>query len=122
MSTKATPYTGKILKVDLTNNLITEDVLDPRVMRKYVGGTGIGARILYDEVPPGVEWSDPENRLILASGPLGGTRVQGSGTFSVVTKGCLTNGATATQANGFFGAFLRFNGFIAVVFQGISDR
>ncbi|MFC1928392.1 aldehyde ferredoxin oxidoreductase family protein [Chloroflexota bacterium] len=120
--TDSTVYSGKILKVDLTSKKVAEQVLDQGTMKKYVGGTGIGARILYNEVPPGVEWSDPENRLILATGPLSGTRMGGSGTFSVVTKGCLTNGGTATQANGYLGAYLRFNGLIGVVFHGASDH
>ncbi|MDO8568142.1 MAG: aldehyde ferredoxin oxidoreductase C-terminal domain-containing protein, partial [Dehalococcoidales bacterium] len=115
-------YVGNILRIDLTGRRVTPEVIDEQTLRKYVGGTGVGARILYDEVPPGVEWNDPENRLIMATGPLAGTRMGGSGTFSVVTKGCLTNGATATQANGYWGAYLRFNGFMGLVFQGASDK
>jgi aldehyde:ferredoxin oxidoreductase len=77
--------------------------------------------VLYDEVPPGVEWSDAENRLIVASGPLGGTRVGGSGTISVITKGPLTNGATTSQANGFLGAYMRLNGYDGVVIEGAAE-
>jgi len=65
-----------------------------------------------------VEWHDERNRLIMATGPLGGTRVSESGTFSIVTKGALTNGAVATQANGFFGTFLRFSGYDSIIVQG----
>jgi aldehyde:ferredoxin oxidoreductase len=111
-------YAGKLLRVDLTSEQITEEELDEETARKYIGGTGIGARYLYEEVPAGVEWSDEGNRLIIASGPLGGTRVGGSGTVSVVTKGALTNGAVAAQANGFFGAFLRFCGYDGIILQG----
>jgi len=46
---------------------------------KYLGGTGVGVEYLYREVPPGVQWDDPENRIIMASGPMGGTPVAGSG-------------------------------------------
>ncbi len=113
-------YLGKFLRVDLTIGKISEEKFDVATMRSCVGGTGIGARVLYDEVKPGVGWSDPDNRIILASGPLGGTRVTGSGTFSVVTKGCLTNGGTATQANGYLGAYLRSNGFAGLIIQGAS--
>jgi len=115
-------YMGRLIRVDLTNKKVTEEVLDQEIVRKYVGGTGFGARILYNEVAPGVEWAHPENRMILATGPLGGTRMAGSGTFSLVTKGPLTNGGTATQANGYFGAYLRFNGLAGVVVHGASDR
>ncbi len=115
-------YEGKILRVDLTNKQVTAEELDETTLRKYVGGTGLGIKYLYEEVPSGVEWSDPENRLILASGPLGGTRVGGSGTFSVVTKGPLTNGAASSQANGFLGAYLKFSGFDGIIVQGAANR
>ena len=119
---KVSVYAGRLLRVDLTNKRVTEEVLDQDVVRKYVGGTGFGARILYNEVAPGVEWAHPDNRMDFATGPLAGTRMAGSGTFSLVTKGPLTNGGTATQANGYFGAYLRFNGLAGVVVQGASDR
>lgn len=115
-------YAGKILRVDLANESVAEEKLDEATLRKYIGGTCLGVKYLYDEVPPGVEWSDPENRLIMATGPLGGTRMSGSGTISVVTKGSLTNGATSTQANGFFGAFLKFSGFDGIVMHGAAKR
>ena len=115
-------YMGKILRVELSEKQFTIENEDPAVLRKYLGGMGLGAKILYDEVPAGINWSDPENRLILATGPLGGTRVMGSGNFSLVTKGALTEGATATQANGFFGAYLKLAGFDAVVIQGRANE
>jgi len=99
-------YAGKILRVDLTNERLNEEALDEATLRSLFGGVGFGARYLYDEVPAGVAWDDPDNRLIVASGPLGGTRAGGSGTISFSTKGPLTNGATSTQANGFMGAFM----------------
>ena len=115
-------YAGKILRVNLTNELITEENVDETTLRKYVGGTGLGAKFLYDEVPPAVGWDHPENRLIFALGPLNGIPVAGSGSYSVVTKGALTGGGTSTQANGDFGAYLKFSGFDAVIFQGIAKR
>ena len=84
MSNK-TRYGGTYLRVDLSAGRIESQTVDEATQRAYPGGSSYGARVLYDEVPPGVEWSDPENRLIVASGPLGGTRVGGSGTISVVT-------------------------------------
>ena len=47
-------YTGKVLRVDLDTEQITEDLLDEATARKYLGGTGLGVKYLYDEVPPGV--------------------------------------------------------------------
>lgn len=115
-------YTGKILRVNLTDERVTIESVDEGTLRKYVGGTGLGAKILYEEVPPGTEWNHPDNRLILAAGPINGIPVAGSGTYSVITKGALTGGGTSTQANGNFGAYLKFSGFDAVVLQGSAKR
>jgi aldehyde:ferredoxin oxidoreductase len=122
MSKQSEQYGGKYLRVDLTSGRIWSEQLDEQTFRAVVGGSGYGAMVLYDEVPPDVTWSDPENRLIVASGPLGGTRVNGSGTVSVITKGAMTGGAASSQANGFLGAYMRLNGFEGVVIQGQAER
>lgn len=111
-------YAGKILRVDLTNERVSEERLDGDILRQYLGGTALGAKYLYDEVPPGVEWSDPENRIMFFSGPLCGTRIGGSGIFSVISKGPATNLAGISQANGYFGAYLKFSGFDGIIVQG----
>lgn len=115
-------FTGKILRVDLSRELITEEFPHISILRKYLGGTGLGSRYLYDEVAPGTDWSDPDNLLILASGPLGGTKLAGAGSYSVVTKGPLTCGGASSQANGYFGAYLKFCGYDAVIFKGQAKR
>src|SRR4030042_4323412 len=115
-------YAGKILRVDLTAGTTNEEVPGEEVLRKWVGGAGLGAMYLYDEVNPDIDCFDPENRRIFATGPLAGTSVPGGGTFSVSTKGCLTNGATSSQANGYLGAYLKFSGLDGVIIQGASDK
>ena len=115
-------YAGKFLRVDLTHEQTIDVTFDEDALKKYIGGTGIGAKLLYEEVPPEADWSNPENRLILASGPLGGTRIGGSGTISLVTKGALTNGGTSVQANGHFGAYLKFCGYDGVIMHGAARR
>jgi aldehyde:ferredoxin oxidoreductase len=117
----ATQYGGVYLRVDLSGGRIWDEQVEEATLRAYLGGSAYGARVLYDEVPPGVGWSDAENRLIVASGPLGGTRVGGSGTVSVITKGPLTGGAATSQANGFLGAYMRLNGYDGVVIEGAAD-
>jgi len=115
-------YAGSILRVNLDDHTIGQEKLDEATLRRYLGGTGLGAKYLCEEVPRGIEWFDPRNIIVWAAGPLGGTSVPGSGTFSVVTTGALTNGATSTQANGFFGAYLKFSGFDAIVIEGASPK
>jgi aldehyde:ferredoxin oxidoreductase len=115
-------YVNRILRVDVTKRLITIELIDEAVLRQSIGGASLGIKLLYDEVAPGVEWDDPENRLFIGSGPLGGTRIEGSGAIAVVTKGALTSGVASSQANGFFGRYLKTAGFDAIVVQGASDK
>ena len=115
-------YAGSILHVDLNDNSIMIEKPDETMLRQNLGGTGIGAKYLYESLSQKIEWDDPQNVLVFATGPLGGTTVPGSGTFSVVTKGALTNGATSSQANGFFGAYIKFSGFDAIVIKGVSSK
>lgn len=61
-------YAGKFLRADLTREQITDIIFDEETLRKYIGGTGIGAKILYEEVSPKTDWNNPGNRLIFATG------------------------------------------------------
>jgi len=115
-------YLGEVLRVDLSSGKTSAEDLSRSFIEKWVGGVGFGARYLYEEVPAGVKWSDPENRLILTTGPLAGSGVYGAGTFNVASKGPLTNLAGCSQANGFFGAYLKFSGFDGIIFQGKASN
>lgn len=113
-------YAGKILRIDLSTEKMWIEALTEATVRKWVGGVGLGAKYLYEEVPPEVAWSDARNRLIWTTGPLAGTSVAGAATINVMAKGPMTNLAGSSQANGFFGAYLKFSGFDGIVFQGKS--
>lgn len=113
-------YMGQILRVDLTKGQVKPEKSDESARKNYVGGAALGIKYIYDEVPPSVAWSDPANRIYLGAGPLSGTRVAGSGSIAAVSKGPMTNGMASTQANGYFGAFLRFSGFDALILQGAA--
>jgi aldehyde:ferredoxin oxidoreductase len=115
-------FAGKYLRVNLNNGILSDEVFDEWTLRNYLGGTGIGSKILYEEVPRDIEWSDPANVISIASGPLGGTVVGGSGTISIVTKGALTGGATSVQANGLFGAYMKFSGYDGILITGSSKE
>ncbi len=114
-------YTGKILRVDLGRRHFSEGSFQEETLRDYIGGAGLGIKVLHDEVPPGVSWFDERNSLILTTGPLNGTSVAGSGTICAVTKGCLTNGGASSQANGYFGAYLKSSGIDGIVIRGVSE-
>jgi aldehyde:ferredoxin oxidoreductase len=113
-------YMGKVLRVDLTTGTTWDEPLEAALAEESLGGTGVGVDYLYREVPPGVAWDDPANRIIMASGPVGGTPLAGGGTFSLVTKGPMTNLGVSTQANGYWAAFIKLAGYDAVILQGRS--
>jgi aldehyde:ferredoxin oxidoreductase len=54
-------YMGKLLFVNLTNGKIEEQALEAEICKKFIGGYGVGARILYDLVKPGIEPLGPNN-------------------------------------------------------------
>lgn len=115
-------YMGKMLRVDLTKELITEEKVDEAILRNFVGVSGLGVKIMYDEVPPDIEWNDPRNRIIWLTGPLTGSKTPGSGLYGVATKSPLSNRFGVSHANGYFGPRMKFAGFDGVIFQGAARR
>jgi len=85
-------YMGKILEVDLSSGK-TEDIsLDEEIAKKYIGGSGLAARILYDEIGANIDPLAPDNILVFATGPFQGTGIPFSGRFAVCTRSPLTGG------------------------------
>lgn len=115
-------YTTKILRVDLTKRAFHEEEFKYADRIRWIGGTGLGAKILWEEVPVGIAWNDPANRLIFGTGPLTGTGFNGAGGFSLVGKGPMTNMAGCSQAQGFWGAYLKSSGFDGMVIEGASSN
>jgi aldehyde:ferredoxin oxidoreductase len=116
-------FAGKILRVDLTRRRAKAEPWTPAEMRDMLGGIGLGAMVLYRETATrgnkgNVAWDHPDNRLVLATGPLAGLPVWGTGALTVVTIGAGTNAPTSTQANGFFGTNLKYSGYDAIVIHG----
>ncbi|MDY6825570.1 MAG: aldehyde ferredoxin oxidoreductase C-terminal domain-containing protein [Bacillota bacterium] len=115
-------YTGNLLCFDLDTKTFIKEELPHELLKKWLGGTGLGVKYMYEEVPPDTSWDDPANILVIATGPLAGTAVKGSGTYSVVTKGPMTGGLASSQANGFMGAFLKFCGYQGLIVQGQASE
>jgi aldehyde:ferredoxin oxidoreductase len=115
-------YAGKLLRVDLSEDKLSEEKIDEKILRDFVGASGLSIKVIYDEVPPGVDAFDPENRLVIASGVFGGTALPATGTVTVASKSPVTSFFAKGSGNGWFGAKLRFAGYDAIVFQGASDK
>jgi len=115
-------WAGKILEVDLSNEKITETKLDETLARDFIGGRGLGVKILYDRVGPDIKPLDPENLLIFATGPLTGTLAPTSGRHCVVTKSPLTGTILDANSGGFWGAELKFAGYDAIIVSGQAKK
>jgi aldehyde:ferredoxin oxidoreductase len=115
-------YMGKMLFVDLSTGTIKEETLEEKMCRDYIGGYGIGARILYSRQKAGVDPLGPENTLGLISGPLTGTPIPAAARYTAVAKSPLTGGWGDANSGGYFGPYLKFAGFDAVFFTGISPK
>ena len=115
-------YIGKILFVNLSTAEIKEEILEEKVCRDFIGGYGVGVRILYDRQKAGVDPLGPENTLGLISGPLTGTPVPTGARYAAVAKSPLTGGWGDANSGGEFGPYLKFAGFDAVFFTGISPK
>ena len=113
---------GKILRVDLSRNKIGDEAVPDEVYEKFIGGGGLGARILYHEVPANVGAFDPENRLIMATGPFQGCKQTGSAKWQIIARSPLTNINCESALTGWFGYHLKKTGYDAIVFQGRAEK
>ncbi len=115
-------HTGQIIRVDLTSSTCTVEALDEALVRDYIGGRGIGVKLLSDEVDPKTDPLGPGNKMVIATGPLTGSGVSSCCRYSVVTKSPLNNCSTSSNSGGRWGSELKFAGYDAVVVQGMADR
>ena len=116
-------WCGKILNIDLSNARVTErNTMD--YAERFLGGRGIATRIYWEEIGPNVGAFDPENRLILMTGPLGGTGVQGASRFEAVGKSpmLMPEGFCYGNLGGFFGPYLKRAGYDGIVVSGRSEK
>lgn len=115
-------YSGKILFIDLSSGVLTEEILDESIYRAFIGGNGLGIRILYERMKPLVNPLGPENILGFVVGSLTGTPAPGSGRHMLVTKSPLTGTWAESNSGGTFGPELKTAGYDAVFFFGISPK
>jgi aldehyde:ferredoxin oxidoreductase len=115
-------YMGKMLWVDLTAGKITVEEPEDSLYKDFIGGYGIGAKILYDRMKPKADALGPDNILGLISGPLTGTPIPSGARYTAVAKSPLTGGWGDANSGGSFGPYLKFAGYDAVFFTGISSE
>jgi len=116
-------YAGKILRVDLSTGKIETEPLSEEMAKQYIGGIGLGIRLLVDNLKQGTDTFSPDNPLIFVTGPLSGTMGPTAGNgYAVVSKSPATGGVAEAKAHGFFGPDLKRAGYDAVIITGKAEK
>src|SRR5512143_2773493 len=115
-------WAGQVLDIDLTSGAIKTYPLDEKMAHLFLGGRGLGTRLLWDEVGPDIDPLSPENVLIFTNGPLTGTGYQTSNRFSVTTKSPLTGTVLDANSGGFWGMQFKKAGYDVMIVRGKSEK
>lgn len=116
-------YAGQTLYVNLSNNTINNRPVTDVMKEKFIGGRGFGLWLLWHGVKDNTRWNDPENEIVISSGPCGGiTQYPGSGKSLVVSISPLTNVVIDSNVGGHFGPLLKFAGWDAIEVQGKAEK
>ena len=115
-------WNRKILRVNLTAGTCTPEPLNMQWADEYLGSRGLGTKYLTEEIDPKVDPLSPENKMIMATGPLTGTMASTGGRYTVITKGPLTGAIACSNSGGFFGAEMKFAGWDMIIFEGKSPK
>ena len=111
----------KLLDIDLTNGTFKDEIIDDETVEKFVGGRGLGVKLLYDRVPKGTDPLGPKNIVFVLTGPVTGTAFPLSGRHHVIAKSPATGTFGESNSGGQFGAILRRTGYDGIVAYGVSD-
>ncbi|HOC70289.1 MAG TPA: aldehyde ferredoxin oxidoreductase family protein [Candidatus Hydrogenedentes bacterium] len=114
-------YAGKVLKIDLTNQEISEYPWSDEDRALYLGGKIMAAKILYDNIRAGTDGFAPENMLVVSTGPLSGTAAPASSRFNISSISPLTGLCASSNCGGNFGLHLKRAGYDALVMTGKSE-
>lgn len=115
-------YAGKILRINLSDKSIKKEDLTEKLAKEYIGGRGFAAKTIYDEIRSDMHPLGSENKLVMASGPLSGTRAIGSGKTTFAAKSPLTNGYGDSNVGGHLASEIKYAGYDMVIINGESDK
>ncbi len=112
----------RLLRLDLSEWKAREERVPEGLLRRFIGGRGLGAYLALKEIPAGIDPYSPENKVYILTGPLTGTGAFESGRYHVVGKSPLTGILGDSNSGGQFGPWLRFAGYDGIVVEGASDE
>ena len=115
-------WTRKILRVNLTAGTCTPEPLNMEWANLYLGQRGLATKYLAEEIDPRVDALSPDNKLIMATGPLTGTMASTGGRYSVITKSPLTGAIACSNSGGFIGNEMKMAGWDMIIFEGKSPK
>ena len=116
-------YTNRTLYVNLSDNTIKSKPVTDMMKEKFIGGRGFGLWYLWNAVSSETKWNDPENEIIISTGPIGGTtQYPGAGKSLVVSLSPLTGSVMDSNVGGYFGPLLKFAGWDAIEIQGKAQN
>lgn len=115
-------YVGEILKINLSNSKIEKIFPEEKILRNYIGGSGLGIRFLYDLTGKDTDPLGEENVLIFMTGPLTGTRAFSSDRFQVTIKSPLTGIFGEANCGGTWGSALKRSGYDGIIITGKSKK
>ena len=111
-------YGGKILRVNLSDGRIVISPLPEKLAKEYLGGRGFTARILYDELKPGIEPFSIDNKVVIASGPLCGIFLPAGGKLTFASKSPATNSYGDSNVGGHLAAEMKYAGYDVIIIEG----
>ena len=115
-------FEGTMLEVNLTEGSSRRSKVPKDIIRKFIGGSGIGAKLMFDRIDPNVDPLSPDNTLFILTGPTSGTSLPGGARFSVCAKSPLTNMFGESCCGGNFATELRQAGWDGVIVEGASKN
>ena len=116
-------YSNQTLYINLSDNTIQAKPVTEQMKEIFVGGRGFGLWLLWQGVTSDTQWDDPENEIVISSGPLGGTTCfPGSGKSLCVSLSPLTHSVMDSNVGGYFGPLLKFAGWDAIEIQGKAEK
>ena len=115
-------YVNNVLRVNLSSKKTSTEDLNMQWARMFIGGKGLGAKYLYEELKPRTDPLSPENVIIFMTGPLAGTTAPCASKYAVFTKSPLTGAFLDSYVGGYLGAELKFAGFDAVIIKGKAEK
>ncbi len=116
-------YNRRTLHIDIGKKTFSEKAVNEKMKETFVGGKGFDLWLLWNSIPQKTKWNDPENEVVISSGPLGGTPMYpGSGKSIVVSISPTTGSVIDSNVGGYFGPYLKYSGFDAMEIQGKSEK